>query len=189
MSRIVVCFTLLLGCPAIAEAQPAMGQPAWGLYAELDAGATQFVGETQRFAALGPTFGIRVGKDITSWFAAGGVLATSMHEATVPPPPEDEYFQLYTLGAEARFTARLGRLALFAEAGAGLAYISTNVLERVAVTDPDERWTVVWRSGGGAAWHTRNRHFSLGLAADFALYPSYDSTTAIGARLYLRYTK
>lgn len=186
--RIVLVLVALL-VPSLAAAQARMGKPSHGLYAELDAGATSFIGETQRYAALGPTFGIRAGKDLTRWFALGAVLTSSTHEATVPPPPEDEYFQLYRGGAELRFTARIGRAALFAEGGASLAYINTNILERVDVTAPDERWSLVWTGGAGFAWYTRNRHFSLGVAGEWAMYTSYESTMAVGGRVYLRYTK
>lgn len=185
----VVLGLALLALPSAASAQAQMGKPSHGLYAQLDAGATSFLGETQRYAAIGPTFGVRLGKDLTRWLAVGGVVTTSMHEATVPPPPEEEYFQLYQFGGEARLTVRIGRLSLFAEGGASVAYINTNILERVAVTDPDERWSLVWHSGGGMAWHTRNRHFSVGVAGEWQMYPGFDGSMAVGGRIYLRYTK
>jgi hypothetical protein len=179
----------VVSIPAVAGAQPRPGRPSWGWFAEAGLGATGFLGETQRHAAIGPTFGVRAGKDLTSWFAVGGLVATSMHEATVPPPPEQEYFQLYTLAADARFTVRPGRVALFVEGGLGVAFINTNVLDRVQVTLPDEHVTLVYHAGGGMAWHTRNRHFSIGLAGDWAMYPGFEGAQAVAVRLYLRYTK
>lgn len=186
--RILVLLATLL-VPSAALAQARAGKPSHGFYVELDAGATSFIGETERYAAVGPTLGVRVGRDLTRWFSLGGVASSTTHEATVPPPPEDEYFQLYRVGAELRFTARLGRVSLFAEGGPSVSYLSTNILERVEVTSPDERWSLVWTGGAGLAWHTRNRHFSVGLAGEWAMFTSYDGSMSVGGRLYLRYTK
>jgi hypothetical protein len=179
----------LVGLAAPAAAQPRRGSPSSGYFAELGLGATGFLGETQRHAAIGPTFAFRGGKDLTRWFSVGGLIATSVHEATVPPPPEQEYFQLYTLAGDARLTVRTGRLALFAEGGAGFTVISTNVLDRVGVTTPEEHTGFGYHAGGGVAWHTQNRHFSVGLAADWWMVPSFAASMAVDARLYLRYTK
>ncbi len=180
---------VLLSLAAPAAAQPRRGAPSTGYYAELGLGATGFLGETQRHAAIGPTFALRGGKDLTRWFSIGGLVATSVHEATVPPPPEQEYFQLYTVAADARLTARIRRLALFAEGGAGFTAISTNVLDRVGVTLPEEHLGFGYHAGGGLAWHTQNRHFSIGLAGDWWMIPTFASSMAIDVRLYLRYTK
>jgi hypothetical protein len=180
--------TLLVVSSENAEAQVQHGKPSHGYFAEMDLGVTGFLGETQRYAAPGPAFGIRAGRDIFRWFSLGLQLASSTHEATVPPPPEQEYFQLYHLGVDARLTVRFGRLAMFAEGGAGLAFISTNVLDRVAITD-SEVFSPSFTAGGGLAWHTVNRHFSFGLAGDYTLLPDFDATQAVQVRLYLRYTK
>lgn len=180
---------LLALAAAPAQAQPRFGGPASGYFAELGLGATAFIGETQRHAAVGPTFALRGGKDLTRWFSLGALVAASTHEATVPPPPEREYFQLYTVAADARLTARTGRLAFFAEGGAGFTVISTNVLDRVGVTLPEEHVDFAYHAGGGLAWHTQNRHFSFGLAGDWWMYPTFSSSMAVDVRLYLRYTK
>ena len=72
-----------------AEARPASSGP----YAEFGIGGTSFIGDQSDNAALGLAGTIHVGLDIFSWFSIGGRVGLSSHEATVPPPPEGEYFQ------------------------------------------------------------------------------------------------
>ena len=73
-------------------------------------------------------------------------LAASSHEATVPPPPEGEWFQLYRGGGDACLRVRFDRLALFVEGGAGVAMISSNVLGKVMITDPGERFSIAFQA-------------------------------------------
>ena len=181
----VLAAAVLLHDPRPARAD----EYSHGFYAELGLGAHTFLGQTGQYAAVGPSFGIRSGYDLFSWLSLGAYLAGSTHEATVPPPPDREYFQLYTGAAEGRITVRVWRLALFAEGTLGAAAVSTNVLDRVAVTEPDSHLTMVFGGGGGLDYHIQNRHFSIGLACDYALYPSFDASSALNVRLYLRYAK
>jgi hypothetical protein len=121
--------------------------------------------------------------------ALGLRVAASVHEATVPPPPEGELFQLYHLGTDVRFQARLGRIGLFAEAGAGVAIVSTNVLDAVGVTSPARHLGPYVAAGGGLEYRTKNPRFAFGLGGDFTLYPDFDATQAVSARIYLRYQR
>jgi hypothetical protein len=178
-----VIAVLLLAAPAQAA------RYSKGVYAEMGLGGTGFLARAGGYAAPGPSFALRGGYDLFSWFSLGGRLESSMHEATVPPPPEEEYFQLYHLAADGRITARIRRVALFAEGGLGLAIVNTNVLDNVGVTAPDEHLTPAFSAGGGVDYHTQNRHFSVGLAADWTVYPVFDSAQSITVRLYLRYTR
>ena len=43
---------------------------------------------------------LRIGRDLFSWLSLGVYVAASSHEATVPPPPDGEWFQLYRGGAD-----------------------------------------------------------------------------------------
>ena len=183
LHSVVLLIALSLSSPARAQRYSS------GIYAEMALGATGFLGEAGTYVAAGPSFGVRAGYDLFSWFSVGGIVLASTHEATVPPPPEEEYFQIYTVAADGRLFARFGRVGVFAEGSLGYAAISTNVLDKVAVTDPDNRVGVVFQVGGGLDYHIQNRHFSLGVAADWALYPEFAASQAVTGRLYLRYTR
>src|SRR5262245_18534699 len=74
-----------------AEARPA----STGWFAEGGLGAVMFLPKASADAALGPALDLRIGRDLFAWLSIGIDLAASSHEATVPPPPEGEWFQLY----------------------------------------------------------------------------------------------
>ena len=94
MARLV-----LVPCALIAVSTPASARPAsTGWYAEGGAGATAFLLGASNDAAIGPGLTLRVGRDLASVFSVGIWLATSSHEATVPAPPEGEWFQLQAEG-------------------------------------------------------------------------------------------
>ena len=115
---------------ALADPRPA----STGYFAEVGLGATAYVGSASSYSSVGPTMVLRVGRDLFSWLSVAGYIGASIHEATVPPPPEGEYYQLYRGGGDARLGGRFDRLALFVEGGAGVAMISTNVLGKVMIT-------------------------------------------------------
>jgi opacity protein-like surface antigen len=170
--------------PAPAAARPA----STGWYAEGGLGAVVFLPGASDDAAIGPAFNLRVGRDLFSWLSVGISLAASSHEATVPPPPDGEWFQLYRGAGDVRLGGRLDRLALFVEGGAGLAMISSNVLGKVMITEPGENFTIAFQAGAGAEYQLENRHYAFGLGADAFLLPQFDALRAIDARIYLRYT-
>jgi hypothetical protein len=66
--------------------------------------------------------------------------------------------------------------------------ISSNVLGKVMITDPGERFSIAFHGGLGVAYQLENRHYAVGLAADGFLLPQFSSLRAIDTRLYLRYT-
>src|SRR5262245_52128564 len=76
---------------SVALARPA----AVGWFAEGGLGAVKFLPKASRDAALGPGLSLHIGRDLFSWLSVGIDLAASSHEATVPPPPKGEWFQLY----------------------------------------------------------------------------------------------
>ena len=88
---------LLLVLATAAQARPA----STGFYAEGGVGAVYFLPPDGRNAAVGPGMQARIGRDLVSWLSLGLYIAISSHEATVPPPPEGEWFQLYRAGGDA----------------------------------------------------------------------------------------
>ena len=188
-SSIVLCgaavaAALVVGQPGSAQARPA----SRGFYAEAGLGAVGMLGEAQHAAALGPAVALRLGYDLTSWASLGLATDASSHEATVPPPPEGEWFPLYQARAELRLGVRAGALALFAEGGAGAAVISSNLLAKVGILDPGERLSLAFSAGGGVEYQLQNRHYSFGVAGDYWLAPGFDALSGVEVRLFLRYT-
>ena len=178
---------MVLGMLAVggaAEARPA----ARGWFAEGGIGAVAFLPKAAGDAAPGPALDVRIGRDLFAWLSIGIDLAASSHEATVPPPPQGEWFQLYRGCGDARLEASFGRVAIFAEGGAGIAMISSNVLGKVMITDPGERFSIAFQAGGGAEYQLENRHYTVGLGADGFLLPQFAAIRAIDSRLYLRHT-
>jgi opacity protein-like surface antigen len=161
---------------------------AKGFYSEAGIGAASYLGAARGYSAIGPSLSLRVGYDLFSFFSFGIHLAASSHEATVPPPPDKEWYQLYRGFADGRLGGRVGRIAFFAEGGAGVAYISSNVLQKVGVTDPGEKFGVAFTAGGGVEYQLENRHYAFGLAGDWWLLPNFGATQGVETRFYLRYT-
>lgn len=179
----------LVVATATADARPA----SQGWYAEGGFGAVSFLPATSRNAAVGPAVGIRIGRDLFSFLSLGIQTGASSHEATVPAPPEGEWFQLYRAAADVRIGGRIDRIALFLEGGAGIAMISSNILGKVMITEPDEEFTLMFQAGVGFEYQLENRHYAIGLAADGFFLPQFKPptgapVTAIDSRLYLRYT-
>jgi opacity protein-like surface antigen len=184
-SLLVVSVVALAGlCGGAADARPA----STGWFAEGGLGAVAFLPKASSDAALGPALDFRVGRDLFSWLSVGVSFAASSHEATVPPPPEGEWFQLYRGGGDARLTFAFDSLAVLLEGGVGLARISSNVLGKVMITDPGEHYSIAFQAGAGLEYQLENRHYAVGLAADGFLLPQFDAIRGIDSRLYLRYT-
>src|SRR4051794_22090725 len=161
---------LLLAAAALAvtvAASRADARPAsTGFFAEGGFGAVSFLPPDSKDAAIGPVMDIRVGRDLFSWLSVAVFAAASSHEATVPPPPTGEWFQLYRGGGDMRLTGRADRIAFFAEGGVGVAMMSSNVLEKVMTIDPGERFSITFHGGAGLEYQLVNRHYGIGLAAD-----------------------
>jgi hypothetical protein len=161
---------------------------ATGWYTEGGLGAVAFLPKASKDADVGPAINVRIGRDLFSWLAVGITLAASSHEATTPPPPTGEWFQLYRGAAEARIGGRFDRLAMFVEGGAGAAMISSNILGKVMITDPGEHFSIAFHAGAELQYQLENRHYAVGLGADGFLLPQFDAIRAVDTRLYLRYT-
>lgn len=183
--RIVVLLAVWAG-PGLGsvDARPA----SVGYYTEAGMGATTFLGTAADYSRVGPGVDIRTGYDALSWLSLGILVGASTHEATVPPPPEDEYYQLYTLAAEVRFGFLLDRWGLFADAGLGIGAVSSNILSRVDVLEPGEKLSLTYRAGAGIEYQLQNRHYAFGLAGQYLAMPGFAQMQGISTRLYLRYT-
>lgn len=170
----------------VASARPA----STGWYAEGGVGAVAYLpaADAADSAAVGPAIDVRIGRDLASWVSIGIDVAASSHEATVPAPPDGEWFQLYRGGADIRLGGRLDRIAFFLEGGVGAAIISSNILGKVMITEPDETISLCVTAGGGLEYQLENRHYAIGLGANAFLLPQFAGMTGIASRLYLRYT-
>lgn len=184
MLKFAAVFGMLAALSSAVAARPA----STGWFAEGGLGAVKFLPKASADAALGPGLSLHVGRDLFSWLSVGVDLAASSHEATVPPPPLGEWFQLYRACGDARISGSFDRVGLFVEGGAGIAMISSNVLGRVMITDPGERYSIAFQAGAGVEYQLENRHYAVGVAADGFLLPQFDAVRAIDSRLYLRYT-
>ncbi|MDB4953464.1 MAG: hypothetical protein JWO36_1033 [Myxococcales bacterium] len=185
MIRVGVCGLLFSGALAgAAEARPA----STGFFAEGGLGAVTFLPAAGKDAAIGPAMNLRIGRDLFSFLSLGVYLAASSHEATLPPPPEGQFFQLYRGGADARLGGRFDKIALFVEGGLGASMISSNVLEKVMLTKPGSHFSVTFHGGAGLEYQLENRHYAFGLAVDAFLEPQFANIKALDTRLYLRYT-
>lgn len=159
-----------------------------GWFAEGGLGVTAFLPSAADDAKIGPTMNLRFGRDLFSWLSVGIFVAASSHEATVPPPPTGEWFQLYRGGGDVRLGGRFNKLSLFVEGGLGVGYISSNILDKVMITKPGSHASFAVQAGAGLEYQLENRHYGLGLAADGAIEPSFASVKSVDGRLYLRYT-
>jgi hypothetical protein len=178
--RAVFALLSVASAAGSAEARPA----STGWYAEGGIGAAIWLPGAD--ADPGPSFNMRFGRDIFSWLSLGLSVAASSHEATPPPPPVGEWFQLYRGSGDLRLSALVGRIALFAEGGAGVAAISSNVLR--TQVEPGEKFSLVFQAGGGLEYQLENRHYAIGVGVDAFLLPQFETIKAIDTRLYLRYT-
>jgi hypothetical protein len=179
-TRAAILAVLLFSTPAAAKVR---------FFSEGDLGGRFFLGTGGENAALGPVFGVRVGAAFTSWLHLGVVVMTSVHEATVPPPPDEEFFQLYTGAAEVRLGFRIGRIGIFAQQQGGIGIVSTNILDDVGITQPDRHWSPFIGAGGGLIVHTGNPRFSFGAGGDWTMYPAFDSLQTVTIRLFVRYVR
>jgi opacity protein-like surface antigen len=168
--------------------QPTERIASTGWYAEGGLGAVGFLPSTNQDAAVGPAIDLRFGRDLFSWLSVGIFAAASTHQATLPPPPTGQYFQLYRMGADARLSARFGSIGIFVEGELGAAVISTNVLDQVMITKPGSYTSLALGGGAGVEYQLENRHYGIGLAGDAAIEPQFASIKAVDVRLYLRYT-
>jgi hypothetical protein len=193
---ITLAFSLPLATARSASAQviaeappPPFPDPkrfARGFFASGELGAFVFLGRAAKYAPAGPTFGVRLGYDLTRWLALQAHVSGTSADANLPPPTVGQSFQLLLYAAEVRAQVQIRRVALSLEGGAGAAQITSNVLELVNVTKGAFSLAVL--GGVGLDYHTLNRHFSVGLDVDYLWLKDWRSSHGITATAYLRYT-
>jgi hypothetical protein len=179
---------LVIVLAAVASAATATtAAHAGGIFAEAALGAQLFIGDGANYAAPGPAFGVRAGYAPTEWLAVGLYVSGSMHATTTPPPPDREFFQMYELGGDVRWTLPIDRIGLFAEGAGGIAFINTNVLDAVGITLPYRHSGPFILVGGGIEYHTDNPRFAFGLAGDYGMYPLFSGLFSVNIRFSVRY--
>jgi hypothetical protein len=161
---------------------------AKGPFASGEVGALVYLGRAGRYSAPGVAFGIRLGYDLFRWLAVQGHIMGGSQDANTPPPTFGQSFQTYLYAGELRLSAQIRRFALFAEGGAALGQVSSNVLDQVGVTH-GSHFSFAVVAGGGLDYHTLNRHFSVGLGADYVWLASFTGGHALSLDVYLRYTR
>ena len=162
---------------------------ARGIYGEAEVGTMLFVGDAGSSLGPGAVIGVRLGYDVFRWVALQVHAAGSTHTTSFPGMPQSgQILQLYQGTGELKLTVRFGRVSASAMGGAGLARLSSNLLGTTGLTEPDVQNTLVMLGGLGADYHTMSRHFSFGLSSSFAKYQRLNTTGAISATAYVRYT-
>jgi len=170
-----------IGLPATARAVD--------LYSQADLGVTQFIGAGKDAAELGPAFGGRLGLGIFPWLTVGAHASGSTHRSSIDGPTEGEYFQIYNLGADLRARLSAGKIGFYVEGGAGWAWISTNILDSVGITQPEQHNGGYLAAGGGLEYATENPRYAFGLGGDFTKYLQFGDLQSLSVNVYLRYTK
>ena len=193
LRRLLVVLCLLLGARAVRADVPDPTKLratsfSRGFFAEGRIGATMFLGSAAKVTHPGPAFGVAIGYDVFRWLALYVAGQGSIHEAAPPPPPVNQHFQTYLVAGGLRLSGAAGRLGASVHGTAGVFDISNNVLDRTGITTPLGRSAFVVGGGGALDWHTWNRHFSLGLLADYVFAAGLSNTSALTTTVYLRYS-
>lgn len=176
----------------IAEPAP----PPWpdpkkfakGPFASGEIGAWVYLARAGKYSEPGVAFGVRLGYDLFRWLDVQAHVIGASSDANLPPPTVGQSFQTYLYAGEVRLKLQIHRFQLFAEGGAALAQLSSNVLEQVGVTH-GLVFTFAVVAGGGLDYHTLNRHFSVGLGADYVWLSTFTGGHALSFDVYLRYTR
>ena len=186
----LIAASLLLALGSVApEAQAEDDRPvSVGPYAQVSIGGKDTLGKTKSYAARGPSLRIQAGTDLFQWFSLGGRVELATHEATVPAPPEGEYMQFYDVAGEARLSANIWRIAVYAEGTLGYSAVSTNILEKVDILEPGERYSPTLGAGGGLEYQLQNRHYAFGVGGHWTLYTAFEAMQTASALAHMRYT-
>ncbi|HEX8953649.1 MAG TPA: adventurous gliding motility protein CglE [Polyangia bacterium] len=160
---------------------------AKGPFASGEVGAFAYLGRVSKYAQPGVAFGVRLGYDLFRWLDIQAHVLGASSDASTPAPQVGQSFQTYLYAGEVRLKVQIHRFQLFAEGGAALAQVSTNVLAQVLTHNSNFAFSVV--AGGGLDYHTLNRHFSVGLGGDYVWMSTFTGGHALSADVYLRYTR
>ncbi len=64
--------------------------------------------------------------------------------------------------------------------------ISSNVLEKVGILDPGERFSLSYAASGGMEYHLQNRHDAFN--GQWLRLPEFDAMSTVSLTAYMRYT-
>jgi Outer membrane protein beta-barrel domain len=192
-----LCVSALAGGVARAQVIAEQAPPpfpdakkfARGFYAQGDLGALTFVGgNAGKYAGAGEAFGVRLGYDLLRWLSIQGHLIGSSAESRLPGPDHGQAYQTLVYAAEAHGQVQIRRVGLYAEAGAGISQIPSNILDAAGVTD-GHHFSLAVIAGGGIEYHTLNRHFAFGAGADYLWLADFGKSSAIAAQAFFKYTR
>jgi hypothetical protein len=202
-SRLRLALLFALGMTMISAAREAAAQViaepapppfpdpkkfAKGPFASGELGALVYLGRAGRYTAPVVAFGVRLGYDLFRWLDVQAHVMGASSDASTPPPQIGQSFQTYLYAGEVRLKLQIHRFQLFAEGGAGLAQLSSNVLDQAGITH-GSRFSLAIVGGAGLDYHTLNRHFSVGLGADYVWMSQFTGGHALSLDAYLRYTR
>ena len=122
------------------------------------------------------------------WLSFQAHVLGSSGEVTVPGPTSGQAYQTFLYGGEAHAQLQVRRVGLYAEAGAAAAHIPSNVLDDAGITG-GHKISLAVVAGGGIDFHTLNRHFSVGMGADYLWLASFGRSSAVTAQAFLKYTR
>jgi hypothetical protein len=196
LAIVLTTLAALSSAPARAQviaepAPPPFPNPkkfARGFFASGELGALVYLGNATKYAGAGINFGVRLGYDLTRWLALQAHVAGASNDATLPAPTVGQSVQTFLYAGELRAQLQIRRVALSLEGGAGITQLSNNVLDQVGISQGGNLISLAIIGGAGVDYHTLNRHFSVGVIADYIWMQGFNSTHAMTATAYLRYT-
>ncbi len=170
------------------QAPPKFPDPkkfAKGFFLSGEIGATTYFGKLGKAASPGLSFGVRTGYDIFRYLSIEVRVSGQSSSATTPPPVLGQTFQLFLYGGDIRVTLPIKQVSLSLEGGAALGHLSSNVLQPIGI---NRKLGLVALGGVVIDYHTLNRHFSVGLAADYLYLHHFGRAHGLQTVAYLRYT-
>jgi hypothetical protein len=158
-----------------------------GFFVEGETGALVPMGKGSKVLGPGFALGVRLGYEIRRW------LALQLHAVGSVSRYDDgllvrEHLQQYYYTGELRLGIPIRRFVIFAQGGAGMFQLSSNLLQLAGIAADNQRIGLLWDAGLGLDFHSLDRHFSGGLLGTFYGMPALDTAGAIAAQVYVRYT-
>src|SRR5262249_53076164 len=130
-------------------------------------GVLTFFGRANDLVAPGFAVGARAGYDIFRFFAVQLHLQGSTHQTQGDTPLAGQLLQVYQAVLEGKLTLQLVQWSFFAEGGAGLPRMSSNLLYAADPLHPRFSIGMAVGGGGGDDYHFLSRQFSVGLRGGF----------------------
>jgi hypothetical protein len=158
-----------------------------GFFVEAGLGPSVPIGPTADVLSVGASFGLRTGWEFRRWVALQAHVSTAVSRYD-DGVLEDELLQQHTYLGELRFAIPIRRWLIGLQGGAGLAQVSSNLLQLTGIADDNRRYGLAWDGSLAIDVHTLNRHFSGGVVATYVGMPELSNSGALLVHLVLRYT-